>query len=168
MFAISRALRAGHLVATAALALAALLSSAPADAQQDRCHSYATGMVSQDQRARQMRCPGWTSHSNYQGHYGWCQQQTPQRVQQAISNWQTRFQACQFAASGSPAARADASRCVAYGDEMVRMDQMARRQGCFGWTSHSNRNNHIQWCQLQTPERVNGALSSWRQRLRAC
>ncbi len=151
-----------------ALIALATLASTPAAAQRDRCADYANGMVAQDQRARQMRCPGWTSHSNYGGHYGWCQAQTPQRVQQAISNWQTRFQACQFAAGGSPAARGDASRCVAYGDEMVRMDRMARQQACRGWNSHSNRNHHIQWCQQQTPERVNGALSAWRQRLRAC
>ena len=141
----------------------------PAQAQQrDRCADYASGMVSQDQRARQMKCPGWTSHSDYNGHYTWCQAQTPQRVQQAISNWQTRFQGCQFAAGGSPVARADASRCVAYGDEMVRLDQMARAQQCRGWNSHSNRNNHIQWCQVQPEDKVNGALSAWRSRYRAC
>lgn len=171
MFTVSRALRARHLAVPAALVLLAalvFLAPTPAAAQRDRCADYANGMVAQDQRARQMRCPGWTSHSNYGGHYGWCQQQTPQRVQQAISNWQSRFQACQFAAGGSPAARTDASRCIAYGDEMVRMDRMARQQACRGWTSHSNRNHHIQWCQLQTPERVNGALSDWRRRLRAC
>lgn len=149
----------------------ALLAWAPSPAQaqqRDRCADYASGMVSQDQRARQMKCPGWTSHSNYNGHYNWCQAQTPQRVQQAISNWQTRFQSCQFAASGSPAARGEARRCVSYGDEMVRIDQAARAKRCVGWNSHSNRNHHIQWCQLQTDDRVNQALVSWRNRLRAC
>ncbi len=168
MFNTSRALRARHLVVAAALTLAALLSPAPADAQRDACNDYANSMVSQDQRARQQRCPGWTSHSNYGNHYNWCRSQTPQRVQQAIANWQTRFQACQFAASGSPAARTDASRCLAYGDEMVRIDQMARQQACRGWNGHSNRGSHVQWCQMQTPERVNQALTNWRGRLRAC
>jgi len=150
------------------LAFLLVAMARPAFAQADFCNNYATGMVAQDQRARQMKCPGWTSHSNFNGHYNWCRAQTPQRVQQAISNWATRFQACQFAASGSPAAKGDASRCVAYGDEMVRIDQTARKQGCFGWNGSSNRNGHIQWCQLQTPERVDQALTNWRKRLRAC
>ena len=62
----------------------------------DRCHSYATEMISMDARARQARCPGWTSHSNYGGHYGWCQKMPPARVQQALANWGTRFQGCRF------------------------------------------------------------------------
>lgn len=149
--------------------LVGALNPAPVEAQQrDRCADYANSMVAQDQRARQIKCSGWTSHSDYNGHYTWCQKQTPQRTQQAIANWQTRFQACQFAAGGSPAAKGDASRCIAYGDEMVRIDQAARKQACRGWNSHSNRNGHIQWCQLQTPERVNQALTNWRNRLRAC
>lgn len=144
---------------------------APAVAQaqgRDRCHDYASSMVAQDQRARQSRCPGWTSHSNFNGHYTWCQKQTPQRVQQALSNWQTRFQQCQFAASGSPAARADANRCNAYGREMVQIDQAGRQRRCRGWNSHANYNIHVQWCQLQSPERVDRALQDWRSRLRAC
>lgn len=145
------------------------LAPVAAQAQQrDRCADYANSMVAQDQRARQMKCPGWTSHSNYGNHYSWCQGQTPQRVQQAVSNWQTRFQSCEFAAGGSPAARADANRCIAYGDEMVRIDQAARRMKCGGWNSHSDRNGHIQWCQVQTPERSDTALTNWRNRLRAC
>ena len=156
------------------IALAACLSLltlglGPLEAQQrDRCADYASGMVSQDQRARQSKCPGWTGSSNYNGHYSWCQAQTPQRVQQAISNWRTRFQACQFAAGGSPVARADAARCVAYGDEMARMDRAARGAKCRGWNSHSNREHHIQWCQLQTSERIDQALSNWRKRYKAC
>ncbi len=62
----------------------------------DRCHSYATEMISMDSRARQARCPGWTSHSNYGGHYSWCQKMPPARVQQALANWGTRFQGCRF------------------------------------------------------------------------
>ena len=156
-------------LAFGAVLAAAVFAPGLAEAQgRDRCHDYATGMVAQDQRARGLRCPGWTSHSNYDNHYGWCQKQTPQRVQQAIANWQSRFQSCEFAASGSPAAKADAQRCIAYGDEMVRIDQAARGQACQGWTSHATRHIHIQWCQMQTPERVETALTNWRRRLRAC
>jgi len=165
-----RSLVARTTLAALAFTLAILSSlQTPASAQQrDRCADYANGMVAQDQRARQAKCPGWTGSSNYMGHYNWCQRQTPQRVQQAISNWQTRFQACQFAASGSPAARADAARCVSYGDEMVRMDGIARARGCMGWNGHSNRSNHIQWCQVQPTEKVNQTLANWRKRLSAC
>jgi len=64
--------------------------------QGDRCHTYATEMVSMDARARQMRCPGWRSHSNYGAHYSWCQSQAPARSQQALANWGTAFQGCRF------------------------------------------------------------------------
>lgn len=150
-------------------AFSTALSPATAEAQpRDRCSDYANRMVTQDQRARQMKCPGWTSHSNFNNHYNWCQAQTPQRVQQATANWQSRFQSCEFAASGSPAARADASRCNSYGDEMVRINQAGRQKACRGWNGHSDRAGHIQWCQVQTPERVSQALANWRNRLRAC
>lgn len=149
--------------------LGSALSSATVEAQQrDQCADYASGMVSQDQRARQLKCGAWTSHSNYDNHYKWCRAQTPQRVEQAISNWRTRFQSCEFAAGGSPAAKADANRCTAYGDEMVRIALAGRQNACRGWKGDSNRNNHIQWCQLQTPERVDQALTNWRKRLQAC
>lgn len=154
------------------LAVAAAFASCatnPAAAQQrDRCSDYANGMVSQDQRARQAKCPGWTGHSNYNGHYSWCQKQTPQRVQQAIANWQTRFQSCQFAAGGSPAARADAVRCNSYGDDMVRMDRDARASRCTGWKGHSDRAKHIQWCQMQSTQKVDQALMNWSKRYAAC
>ena len=141
----------------------------PAQAQQrDRCADSASGMVSNDQRARQLKCPGWTSHSDYNHHYAWCQARTPQQVQQTFASWQTRFQSCQFAAGGSPVAQADATRCAAYGDEMVRLDQMARAKQCRGWNSHANRNRHIQWCQVQAEAGVNRALADWRNRYKAC
>jgi hypothetical protein len=97
----------GKFVFAGALALAAT-GAFPAEAQaqaRDRCHDYANEMISMDQRARAMRCPRWTSHSNYQNHYNWCQARPPGAAQKALADWGTGFQRCQFAASGSPAAQ---------------------------------------------------------------
>jgi hypothetical protein len=148
-----------------ALLAAAMMS--PAKAQADRCTDYANQMVAWDSRARQTRCVGWTGSSNHRGHYDWCQARPPGAAQTALTTWASRFQNCEFQASGSAAARADGQRCIAYGDEMVRMDRSARQQGCQGWNSSSNRNGHIEFC-MAHPERVDGALHHWRNRLRAC
>lgn len=148
------------------LILAILIS--PAEAQpRDRCNDYANQMVAWDQRARQSRCVGWTGHSNHRNHYEWCDTRPPGAAQTALTSWASRFQNCEFQASGSPAARADGNRCNAYGDEMVRIDRAARAQNCQNWRGHSNRNSHIEWCMVNA-ERVDGALSDWRRRLRAC
>jgi hypothetical protein len=89
------------------LVLAAVAMTTPAQAQPvDFCTDYANGRVVQDQRARQMRCTGWNSHSNFDSHYNWCLSEQRTRVQQVEADWQSRFQTCQFAASGSPAAQA--------------------------------------------------------------
>jgi hypothetical protein len=109
VFISHRAPRARTFAVPAALVLlAALVSLAPtpAAAQRDACNDYANQQMSFDQRARQQRCTGWTGHSNYQAHYDWCLRQTPQRVQQAVADWGSAFQRCQFQASGSPAAGA--------------------------------------------------------------
>lgn len=61
-------------IGLAAFVLAVGATATPAEAQSgDRCANYASTMVQQDQRARQMRCRNWNSHSNYNGHYRWCQ-----------------------------------------------------------------------------------------------
>lgn len=152
----------------AAIAPPMVMMAPPAQAQpRDRCTDYANQMVSWDQRARRTQCRGWTSHSNYQHHYDWCQARPAGAAETALSTWGTRFQNCEFQASGSPAARADGNRCNAYGDEMVQIDRSARAQGCQNWRGHSNRNHHIEWCMVNA-ERVEGALSDWRRRLRAC
>jgi hypothetical protein len=89
------------------LVLAAVAMTTPAQAQPvDFCTDYANGRVVQDQRARQMRCTGWNGHSNFDSHYNWCLSEQRTRVQQVEADWQSRFQTCQFAASGSPAAQA--------------------------------------------------------------
>jgi hypothetical protein len=149
------------------VALLAAATMSPAKAQRDRCTDYANQMVAWDSRARQARCVGWTSHSNHRNHYDWCQARPPGAAQTALTTWASRFQNCEFQASGSPAARADGQRCVDYGNEMVRMDQSARQQRCQGWTSHSNRAHHTEWC-MANQDRVDGALHHWRNRLRAC
>jgi hypothetical protein len=95
--------------AAAAGIASAFLATVPvsvAEAQaRDRCHDYATEMISMDQRARQTRCTPWGNHSNYQIHYQYCQARSPAVVQQALAGWGTEFQRCQFQASGSPVAQ---------------------------------------------------------------
>lgn len=97
---------------SAALALAAM-SAFPfaAQAQQrDRCHDYANELVSLNQRARQLRCTSWNSNhtgrgTTYNQHYAWCQRVSPAMTQNALNQWGSDFQRCQFEASGSPAAQ---------------------------------------------------------------
>ena len=108
----------------------------------DRCASYASTMVQQNQQARQMRCQNWNSHSNYDHHYSWCQARPPQAAQTALASWGTRFQTCQFAASGSPAARAQTARpaagsnghrqpvCSSFGNAAANWERRASSQGC--------------------------------------
>lgn len=76
-----------HVLPAIAFALTAFAVSAPpAQAQSgDRCNNYANQMISFDQRARQMRCQNWTSHSNYNHHYNWCQNRPPASAQTALS-----------------------------------------------------------------------------------
>lgn len=69
---------------------------APPRNQGDRCHTYATEMISMDARARGMRCPSWRSHSNYDSHYNWCSARPPAAAQRALADWGTRFQGCRF------------------------------------------------------------------------
>lgn len=81
------------------LAVSLVALAGPVYAQSgDRCHNYASEMLANDARGRQARCKGWNNHSNYNGHYTWCQRQTPARTNQALSNWRSRLQACQFRA----------------------------------------------------------------------
>ncbi len=128
----------------------------------DRCNDYANQMISFDQRARQTRCNGWNSHSNYQNHYNWCQAGPPGAAQAALSSWGTRFQTCQFAASGSPAAQAqtgqpaaggDPSRrpvCSSFGNAAANWERRAKSQGCniraLGWTIWGSPDRAINWC----------------------
>lgn len=77
--------------------------------QRDRSHDYANEQVSLDQRARQMKCTGWSTRPGrgftYDQHYGLCQRSSPARTQQAINNCGSDFERCQFQASESPAAQ---------------------------------------------------------------
>lgn len=94
-------------IVAAGLTIASALTPLPVQAQQrDRCNDYANQVISYDQRARQMRCTGWASSSNYQGHFDWCAKRAPQAAEKALADWGTAFQRCQFKASGSPAAGA--------------------------------------------------------------
>jgi hypothetical protein len=151
-------------VFSAALVLAAAGAySTVAQAQaRDRCDDYANQMMSFDQRARQMRCGNWNSHSNYDGHYRWCQARPPGAAETALASWGTRFQTCQFAASGSPAARAqtgqpvaggDPSRrpiCTSFGNAAANWERRAASQGCnlhaLRWQIWGNADRAITWC----------------------
>lgn len=80
--------------AAAAVAALGIVSAAPAAKAQDRCMQYANEMVSLDQRARKMRCPGWNGHSNWDGHYQWCTTKTPQQTGAALDEWGGKFDGC--------------------------------------------------------------------------
>ncbi|MGL4637080.1 MAG: hypothetical protein ACRCWF_13940 [Beijerinckiaceae bacterium] len=137
-------------VATILLTAGSMVS--PAQAQpRDRCNDYANEMISMDQRARQARCNGWKSHSNYQNHYKWCQGKSPSAAQTALSAWGTRLQGCQFAASGSPAAQGQVGRPVAAARPAPAGDA-SRRRVCtsFGLAAATyERNAMAQGCRIQ-------------------
>ena len=157
-------------IALAALAFAVGATVTSAQAQgRDRCHDYANEMISMDQRARKMRCPKWNSHSNYDGHYKWCQARAPQAAQTALASWGSRFQTCEFAAGGSPAARAqlgqpavanrpavggDPSRrpvCSSFGRAAATWERRAMAQGCnIRGANHTLFNGNegvaVNWC----------------------
>lgn len=149
---------------------------APAQAQSgDRCANYARTMVQQNQQARQMRCQNWNSHSNYDHHYSWCQARPPQAAQTALASWGTRFQTCQFAASGSPAARAQTSRsdpafCQnVYGPQLTQIWAQAQQRGCRGFVSRNNNfQGHVNWCMGRSRPVAERAIADNRRSAAAC
>lgn len=142
----------------------------------DRCNNYANQMISFDQRARQMRCSGWTSHSNYQNHYNWCQARPAGAAQGALNDWGSRFQRCQFQASGSPAAQppraaanqrpgaGDQSRrpvCSSFGRAAANWERRAMSQGCnIRGANHTlfngNQASATNWCMGTSDESFRG------------
>ncbi|MFS8038067.1 hypothetical protein ACI7BZ_14100 [Xanthobacter sp. AM11] len=121
----------------------ALACVAPAAQAQDRCTAYANEMVGLDQRARQMRCPGWSSHSNWQNHYNWCTTKTPAQTNGAVDTWSAKFDGCAFSYGGQgggykppPPANApkqDASRtpiCKSFAKYLVTWRNKAIATGC--------------------------------------
>lgn len=157
-------------VLTFGVALAAgVFHSGEAAAQRDRCADYANQMIAQDQRARQMKCPNWSSHSNYNHHYSWCQARPPQQAQQALADWGTRFQACQFAAGGSPAAQQDLKRCQDFTNfamaAFAKYDQASCPPRNY---MHGNRNGHYNWCMKKTQQQVTADWNLKQRGLNAC
>jgi hypothetical protein len=166
-----RALRSSAvIVCLGLLFFVSSFSTFPAFAQgRDRCHDYANQMVAQDQRARQMRCPNWTGHSNYQHHYNWCSRRPPASAQVALSAWGTRFQTCQFAAGGSPAARNDLQQCQAFTNFAMRAHAQYTQAGCPPRPyMHPNRDNHYNWCISKTPQQVAADRNLKQRGLNAC
>lgn len=115
----------------------------PKAAAQDRCTAYANEMVALDQRARKMRCPVWTSHSNWDGHYKWCTTKSPAQVADALETWNAKFDGCAFSYGGQgggykppPPANApkpDASRtpvCKSFASYYVTWRNKAVALGC--------------------------------------
>jgi hypothetical protein len=163
-------------IALAALALAAGATVTHAQAQgRDRCNDYANEMISIDQRARQTRCAGWRSHSNYQNHYNWCQGRPPGAAQKALADWGTGLQRCQFAASGSPAARAqlgqaDPAFCRnVYGPQLTQIWAQAQSRGCRGFVGRNNNfDGHVQWCMGRPKPVAERAIADNRRGAAAC
>jgi hypothetical protein len=152
---------------------------APQGQGRDRCHDYATEMVANDQRGRQARCSGWGNHSNFDGHYQWCQRQTPARTSQALSNWRTRLQTCQFAASGSPAAQAEMRRGAGgrdpafcqnvYGPQLTQLWAQAQQRGCRSFVRRNNNlDGHVNWCMARTRAVAERAIADNRRAVAAC
>jgi hypothetical protein len=108
---------------------------------QDRCKAYADEMVAIDQRARQMKCPAWKSHSNWEGHFQWCQKQPPAKVNNALGNWNSQLDGCATTYGGQgggyqppkPAAKVDASRkpvCSSFARNSIKWRNLAVQKGC--------------------------------------
>ncbi|MFG1344653.1 hypothetical protein V5F59_07160 [Xanthobacter autotrophicus DSM 431] len=121
----------------------AMICAMPAAQAQDRCTAYANEMVGLDQRARQMRCPGWASHSNWDGHYQWCTTKSPAQTKDALDTWGAKFDGCATSYGGQgggykppPPANApkqDASRapvCKSYAQALVTWRNKAIAKGC--------------------------------------
>jgi hypothetical protein len=107
--------------------------------QRDRCHDYSNEMIGIDQRGRRAGCSGWTGHSDYNRHYDWCTRQSSTVTDNALADWGTRLQTCQFAASGSPAAAADMAR-IAASDRLGRRWQTREGAWTGEWTRVGNSN----------------------------
>jgi hypothetical protein len=120
--------------------------------------------------SRQGKCAARTGTAtpNYDHHYSWCQARPPQAAQTALASWGTRFQTCQFAASGSPAARAQTARpaagsnghrqpvCSSFGNAAVNWERRASSQGCnirgaAGIAIFGSAGRAINWC-MRTSE----------------
>lgn len=108
---------------------------------QDRCTAYANEMVGIDQRARQMKCPAWKGHSDWNGHFRWCVE-NPAKVKEALSNWNARLDGCATSWGGQgggrqpppkPRAGNDSSRvpiCSSYARGTVKWRTLAVERGC--------------------------------------
>jgi hypothetical protein len=164
-------------MAAAALALSVAGTTTPMQAQaRDRCHDYANEMISIDQRARQTRCPNWRSHSNYQSHYNWCQARPPGSAQQALADWSSGLQRCQFAASGSPAAQQavrgarDPAFCQnVYGPTLTQLWAQAQQRGCRSFVSRNNSfQGHVNWCNARTRPVAERAIANNRRAVATC
>jgi hypothetical protein len=149
----------------------------------DRCNDYANQMISFDTRARQTKCTGWNNHSNYQSHYNWCSASTPQTAQRALSAWGSRFQTCQFAASGSPAAQAQLNQqakrqtlaskafCKQHGSQMLNLlfDIALRRCSSSKLNFPIKANVSFEKVCLTKPAAESSALFAyWKPRVRNC
>jgi len=159
-----------------AFALTVGATITPAEAQSgDRSNDNANQMISFDQRARQTRSNGWNSHSNYQNHYNWCQARPPGAAQAALASWGTRFQTCQFAASGSPAARAqtgqaDPAFCRnVYGPQLTQIWAQAQQRGCRSFVGRNNNfDGHVNWCMRHSKPVAERAIADNRRSAAAC
>jgi len=97
----------GKIAFLAALALAAMgtFPTATQAQQPDRCNDYANQMASFDQRGQQLNC-GWRKlRFTYQQYYDWCSKNSASEAQNQINILASKFQHCQFQASGAPAAQ---------------------------------------------------------------
>lgn len=126
-----------RVVSFALLTLAGTMSATA----QDRCTAYANEMVAIDQRARQMKCPAWKSHSNWNAHYDWCGKQPAARVKDALDTWSAKFDGCATTFGGQgggyqppkPKAAGDGSRkpiCSSFAAHAVKWRNAAAAKGC--------------------------------------
>lgn len=135
--------RLGGVCLALGLMVGAVSLAAPVAQAQDRCTQYANEMVALDQRARKMRCPGWTSHSNWDGHFQWCGTKSPQQAADALETWSAKFDGCATSYGGQgggykppPPANApkqDASRtpvCKSFASYYVTWRNKAIAKGC--------------------------------------
>jgi hypothetical protein len=161
-------------LATFGLTIGVTVTSAQAQGR-DRCNDYANEMISIDQRARAARCPRWRSHSNYQNHYNWCQTRPPGAAQKALADWGSGLQRCQFAASGSPAARAqtgqaDPAFCRnVYGPQLTQIWAQAQQRRCRSFVGRNNNfDGHVSWCMRQSKPVAERAIADNRRSAAAC